>query len=135
MEAALDSNQGQYEVGRVEIAPEVIQVIAGLAASEVDGVAYMNGGFVGELVERLGRKNLSKGVKVHLGEHHVVIDVSVVMQYGVFIPKVAQTVQSQVKHKVEEMTGLEVLEVNVHVVGVEMVKAEVAVDKDNMVHE
>ncbi len=126
---SVDTSRNQQDIGRVEIAPEVIQVIAGLAASQVDGVAYMNGGFVGELVERLGRKQLSKGVKVHLGEEHVVIDVSIVIQYGVFIPRVAQNVQSQVKRQVEESTGLDVLEVNVHVVGIDKVKSNLTVNE------
>ncbi|WP_307335049.1 Asp23/Gls24 family envelope stress response protein [Caldalkalibacillus uzonensis] len=120
METSLSHLEQSYDMGRVEIAPEVIQVIAGIAASEVDGVAYMNGGFVGELVEKLGRKNLSKGVKVHLGEHHTVVDVSIVVQYGEHIPDVARQVQHRVKNGIEDMTGLEVVEVNVHVVGVQV---------------
>lgn len=126
---SVEASRKQQEIGRVEIAPEVIQVIAGLAASQIDGVAYMNGGFVGELVERLGRKQLSKGVKVHLGEEHVVIDVSIVIQYGAFIPKVAQNVQTQVKNQVEKSTGLDVLEVNVHVVGIDQGKSDLTVNE------
>ncbi|GGK19061.1 Asp23/Gls24 family envelope stress response protein [Caldalkalibacillus thermarum TA2.A1] len=130
MDTSLPHVQQSFEIGVVEIAPEVIQVIAGLAASKVDGVAHMNGGFVGELVEKLGRKNLSKGVKVHLGEHHAVIDVSIVVQYGEHIPEVAKQVQRQVKSKIEEMTGLEVLEVNVHIVDVQIPPAGASAEVD-----
>lgn len=106
------------ELGRVEISPNVIEVIAGLAAAEMDGVAFMSGGFVGGIADRLGRKNMSKGVKVELGEHHTVIDLSIVVEYGVKIPEVASAVQENVKTTIQDMTGLEVVEVNVHVLSV-----------------
>lgn len=117
------------EIGKVEIAPEVIEVISGLAASEVDGVAYMRGGFVGGLTERFGRKNLSKGIKVELGEEHIVVDVSIAVEFGVRIPEVAEAVQENVKNTIENMTGLHVLEVNVHVVHVQ-VKNESTLSED-----
>ncbi len=106
------------ELGAVRIANEVVGVIAGLAATEVPGIAGMSGGIVGGIAEMLGRKNLSKGVKVEVGEREAAIDLYVVVNFGVRIAEVAAQVQSNVKQAVEEMTGLLVVEVNVHVQGV-----------------
>ncbi|MEW6724395.1 MAG: Asp23/Gls24 family envelope stress response protein [Bacillota bacterium] len=108
------------EVGNVKIADDVVGVIAGIAATEVDGVAGMSGSFVGGISEMLmlGKKNLSKGVKVEVGQREAAIDLYVVIEYGVRIPDVAQRVQDNVKVAVESMTGLRVVEVNVHIQGV-----------------
>lgn len=106
------------ELGAVRIANEVVGIIAGLAATEVPGVAGMSGGIVGGIAEMLGRKNLSKGVKVEVGERETAVDLFVVVNFGVRIADVATEVQSNVKRAVEEMTGLTVVEVNVHVQGV-----------------
>ncbi len=106
-------------LGAIRIADEVVEVIAGLAASEVDGVAGMSGGFVGDLAHMLGRnKNLSKGVKVEVGEHETAVDLYVILDYGVSIPNVALHVQEAVKEAIESMTGLSVVETNVHVQGI-----------------
>ncbi|MCL6557557.1 MAG: Asp23/Gls24 family envelope stress response protein [Firmicutes bacterium] len=106
------------ELGAVRIANEVVGVIAGLAATEVPGIAGMSGGIAGGIAEMLGRKNLSKGVKVEVGEREAAIDLFVVVNYGVRIADVAAQVQTNVKRAVEEMTGLAVVEVNVHIQGV-----------------
>lgn len=106
------------ESGDVRIADEVVGVIAGIAAGEVDGVVGMSGGFVGDISEILGKKNLSKGVKVEVGEREAAIDLFIVVEYGVRIPEVAQKVQENVKKAVESMTGLKVVEVNIHIQGV-----------------
>lgn len=105
-------------VGVVRISEDVVSVIAGIAATEVEGVAAMSGGFVGDLGEMLGKKSLSKGVKVEVGEREAAVDLFVVLEYGVRIPEVAQKVQENVKRAVEIMTGLNVVEVNIHVQGV-----------------
>ena len=84
----------------------------------------MSGGIAGGIAELLGRKNQSKGVKVTIGEKQVNIDLYVVMEYGVKIPDVAWEIQEKVKKAVETMTGLNVIEVNIHVQGVTMDKAE-----------
>ena len=106
-------------LGSIRIADEVVEVIAGLAASEVGGVVGMSGGLVGDLAKMLGRnKNLSKGVKVEIGEHEVAVDLYIVVEYGVSIPEVALSVQESVKEAIESMTGLKVVETNVHVQGV-----------------
>lgn len=104
--------------GNVKIADEVVGVIAGIAATEVDGVAGMSGGIVGGITEILGKKNFSKGVKVEVGETQAAIDIYVVIEYGARIPEIAQQVQENVKRAVESMTGLGVVEVNIHVQGV-----------------
>lgn len=112
------------ELGDVRIANEVVGVVAGLAAVEVNGVAGMSGGIAGGIAELLGRKNLSKGVKVEVGEEQAAIDLFVVVDYGVRIPDVAWQIQENVKRAIETMTGLEVVEVNVHVQGVHFQQEE-----------
>ena len=106
------------EHGAILIADEVVSIISGLAATEVEGVAGMSGGIVEGIAEALGRKNLSKGVKVEAVEHEVTIDLFLIVEYGSRIPDVAWMVQEKVKNTVETMTGLKVLNVNVNVQGV-----------------
>lgn len=106
------------DVGVVKISEDVVSVIAGIAAGEVAGVTGMSGGLVGDMAEILGKKSLSKGVKVEVGEKEAAIDLFVVLDYGVRIPEVAQKIQENVKRSVEIMTGLDVVEVNIHVQGV-----------------
>lgn len=107
-------------LGEVRIANEVVSTIAGLAAVEVEGVAGMSGGLAGGISEILGRRNVSRGVKVEVGQHQAAIDLYIVVDYGVRIPDVAWKVQENVKRQIETMTGLEVTEVNVHVQGVQL---------------
>ena len=103
----------------IKIANDVISVIAGVAVSEVPGVASMAGGFAGGITEVLsGKKNLSKGIKVDADEKEVRIDVNIIVEYGSRIPDVAFEIQNRVKKAVESMTGFKVEEVNVHVQGV-----------------
>lgn len=106
------------DMGNIRIANEVIEIIAGLAATEVRGVAGMSGGVAGGIAELLGRKNLAKGVKVEVGQKQCAVDVSIVAEYGVRIPEVCGEIQENVKRAIESMTGLECVEVNVHVLGV-----------------
>jgi uncharacterized alkaline shock family protein YloU len=106
------------DMGNIRIANEVIEIIAGLAATEVRGVAGMSGGVAGGIAELLGRKNLAKGVKVEVGQKQCAVDVSIVAEYGVRIPEVCAEIQDNVKRAIESMTGLECVEVNVHVLGV-----------------
>ena len=104
---------------KIEISNDVIAVIAGVAVSEVQGVAGMSGGFAGGISEVLsGKKNLAKGIKVEKNENKVKIDVNIIVEYGTRIPDVAFEIQNRVKKAVESMTGLKVEEVNVHVQGV-----------------
>lgn len=115
----------EQEIGVVKISDEVISVIAGLAASEIEGVAGMSATFVGEISQILsGKKNISKGVKVSVEDGCAVIDLYTVVEYGVKIPEVASKVQSNVKSTVETMTGLAVSSVNVYVQNVIFPKIE-----------
>lgn len=103
----------------IRIADDVVAVIAGVAVSEVPGVYGMAGGFAGGITEVLsGKKNLSKGIKVEVGEKETKIDVNIIVEYGTRIPEVAFEIQNRVKKAVETMTGLKVVETNVHVQGV-----------------
>ncbi|MCI6158988.1 MAG: Asp23/Gls24 family envelope stress response protein [Selenomonadaceae bacterium] len=106
------------KLGSIRIADEVVSIIAGLAATEIDGVAGMSGGIVSGVAEMLGRKNFSKGVKVEVGEKEAAVDLFLIVKYGVRIPDLALAVQENVKQAIETMTGLSVVEVNVHVQGV-----------------
>ena len=103
----------------IKIADDVVSIIAGKAVSEISGVAGMAGGFAGGISEVFsGKKNLSKGIKVDVGEKEVKIDVNIIVEYGARIPDVAFEIQNRVKKAVETMTGLNVTSVNVHVQGV-----------------
>ena len=105
------------DVGQVQIADEVVAVIAGLAATEVEGVAKMSGN---EIVSKLGMKKLSKGVKVTITGTQVDVTLNLVLSYGVSIPKTSQEVQDKVKSAIETMTGLTVSEVNIRIAGIQM---------------
>src|SRR5699024_5266935 len=102
-------NVGEHsEMGRVEIAPEVIEVIAGIAASEVEGLYAMRGNFATGVVERFGKKTHSKGVKVELTDGGIVIDLYVVLNYGISIPQVAQKIQDNIRQTLKNMTSLHI---------------------------
>lgn len=113
-----ESIENKNEKGSIKIADDVVGIIAGLAATEVKGVAGMSAGIVGGIAEILGRKNLSKGVKVQVGEKEAKVDLYIIVNYGVRIPEVAWNVQENVKKAIENMTGLSVVEVNIHIQGV-----------------
>lgn len=119
-----EKREGSYtirenvNIGEVRVADEVVAIIAGLAATEVDGVESMNGNITNEIVSKLGLKNLSKGVKVTVGESSVAVDLALVIKYGVEIPKVSLLVQEKVKAAIENMTGLTVSAVNVKIAGI-----------------
>ncbi|MCI5480713.1 MAG: Asp23/Gls24 family envelope stress response protein [Lachnospiraceae bacterium] len=110
----------ELNMGEVQIADEVVAIIAGLAATEVEGVASMAGNITNELVGKLGMKNLSRGVKVAVSENEVTVELSLNMAYGYSIPKTSAKVQERVKSAIENMTGLSVSEVNIHIAGVDM---------------
>lgn len=104
--------------GNIKISEEVVSTIAGIAVAEVKGVSGMGGSITGDIAEMLGKKSLSKGVKIALNEKEVSCDISVIIEYGVRIPEVAWEIQENVKKSIESMTGLTVTKVNIHVVGV-----------------
>ena len=110
----------EKKIGEVRIANEVVAIIAGLAATEVDGVASMAGNITNGLVGKLGMKNLSKGVKVEVTEEHVSVDLSLNIRFGYNIPEVSKNVQERVRAAIENMTGLTVLDVNIRIAGVDM---------------
>ena len=112
------------EVGEVQIADEVVAIIAGLAATEVDGVAAMAGNITNELIGKLGMKNLSKGIRIEVLEDAVSVDLSLTMKYGYNIPAVSAKVQEKVKTAIETMTGLTVSDVNIRIAGVNLEKSK-----------
>lgn len=117
-------NTRQEQHGNVSFANDVIATIAGLATVEIEGIAGMSGGFSGGLAELLGRKNLTKGVKVEVGKEECAIDLYVVVDYGSDIPAMCKKIQTNVKKAVETMTGLRVIETNIHIQGVQIIKEE-----------
>lgn len=110
-------------VGTVQIADEVVAIIAGLAATEVEGVASMAGNITNELVGKLGMKNLSKGVKVEVIEGVVSVELALNVRYGYSIPKTCGKVQEKVKAAIENMTGLQVADINISIADVDMNQA------------
>lgn len=104
--------------GQVQIADEVVAIIAGLAATEVEGVASMAGNITNELVAKLGMKNLAKGVRVEVSPEAVLVDMALNIKYGYAIPGTSKAVQEKVKTAIENMTGLNVSEVNIRIAGV-----------------
>ncbi len=118
-------NSARSDLGQVRIADEVVGIIAGLAAGEVEGVYSMSGGLAGGIYDMLGRKNFSKGVKVEVGQVEVAVDIAIVLEYGYRVPEVATAVQENVKKAIESMTGLEVVEINVQIHGIHFPQTEV----------
>ncbi len=115
----------------IEISEDVVSVIAGVAVSEVKGVFGMAGGFAGGISEVFsGKKNLSKGIKVNVENQEVKVDVNIIVEYGVRIPDVAFEIQNRVKKAIEAMTGLKVLETNIHVQGVNTEQTQVKAKKE-----
>ena len=116
--------QSDASLGEVKIADEVVAIIAALAATEVDGVASMAGNITNEVIGKLGIKNLSKGVKVDVLEGVVTVSLALNLKYDYNIMEVTAKVQEKVKNAVENMTGLEVADVNIKGAGVEMEKQD-----------
>ena len=108
------------QLGEVKIADEVVAIIAGLAATEVEGVSSMAGNITNEIVSRLGMKNLSKGISVDVAENEVSVDVALNIAYGYSIPEVSAKVQEKVKTAIENMTGLIAAVINVRIASVDM---------------
>ncbi len=116
--------QEDNQMGTVKIADDVVAMIASLAASEVDGVSAMVGTITNELMSRVGMRNLTKGVKVEVIGKAVRADIAVVLEYGYNIPATCQKVQEKVKAAIQNMTGLEVSDVNIRIAGVNMQKSK-----------
>lgn len=118
------------ELGSIRIADEVVAVIAGIAASDTPGIASMSGGITEGLANRLMGRNIRKGVKVEVGEEEAIIQLKVIVEYGMKIDDVCRALQHNVKDAVESMTGLRVTEVSVLVEGVEFPSSQ---DQDEVV--
>lgn len=122
--------KNEVDLGIVKISDEVVGVISGIAATEIEGVLGMSASLVGGITEILtGKKNLSKGVKVNVGENSASIDLYIVVEYGIKILEVSKKIQENVKKAVESMTGLTVSAVNVHVQNVILPKTEETTEK------
>lgn len=116
---------GKEELGNIEVAPEVIEVIAGIATTEVEGVASTRGSLASGVVERFGKKVHSKGIKTSMTEDgSLVVDVFCTVKYGYAIPKVAKDIQSSIRQAIVNMTAIETNEVNVHITGIQFEKEE-----------
>ena len=108
----------EIEENGIKIADDVVATIAGKSALEVKGVHSMAGGFAGGISEVFGKKSYTKGIKVDNTEKGLKIDVNIIVEYGARIPDVAYEIQNKVKNSIENMTGLKIEEVNVHIQGV-----------------
>ena len=128
MEKTFEQNtyvlQEDEDLGTVKIADDVVAMIAALAATEVDGVSAMAGNISNELLDKMGVKNLSKGVKVEVIGKRVKVELALIIDYGYNIPAVSQKIQQKAKTTIENMTGLEVTDINVRIAGVNMQKAK-----------
>ncbi len=126
MERETDKNtlvlKKDANVGSVQIADDVVAMIASLAATEVDGVSAMAGNITNELMAKVGMKKLTKGVRVEVRENTVKVDLAVTMDYGYNIPATCQRVQTKVKAAIENMTGLSCTDVNIRIAGISMKK-------------
>jgi uncharacterized alkaline shock family protein YloU len=110
------------DMGEITVAEEVVAIIAGIASTEVEGVSSMSGNITNEIVAKLGMKNLSKGVKVEMNGNNVNVLVSIIVDYQANVPEVSRRVQERVKTSIENMTGLNVAEVNVKIAGIDVSK-------------
>ena len=116
-------SKGKAELGSVKIADDVVARIAALAALEVDGVSAMAGNYTSDVLEKVSRKNIAKGAKVFVEQGQVKVDLALMMSYGFNIPATCQQAQTRVKASVENMTGLEVTDVNIRIAGITMPEA------------
>lgn len=126
-------NSDDQSLGTIQIAPRVLEIIAGIAASEVDGVSKMSGSLSNSVSELLGRSDYRRGVKiVNNDDNEIVIDVDVYVKYGVEVPKIAGLIQQRIKQQIALMTNLHVTEVNVHVKGIVTAAEDQTVDPDDI---
>lgn len=126
MEREIDKNtlilKDEENLGSVQIANDVVAMIASIAATEVEGVSSMAGNITNELMSKVGVKNLVKGVRVDVNSDNVKVDLAVMMEYGYNIPATCGQVQNKVKTAIENMTGLNCSDVNIRIAGINMKK-------------
>jgi len=115
-------SQPEKDVGNVSFANDVLAIIAGLAASEIEGVAGMSGGLAGGIADMLGRKNLAKGIKITVNDKLISVDINMIVTYGYKLHEVSRKVQANVIKAIETMTGLNVERVNISVLGIQFTK-------------
>ncbi len=117
--------EGKEEIGKIEVASEVLEVIAAFAVAEIDGVAATRGNFASGVVERFGKKVHSKGIKASMTEEdRIAVDVFCSVKFGYTVPKVAKEIQTSIRQAILTMTAIETHEVNVHVTGIQFDKEE-----------
>lgn len=116
------SEEESEKIGSVKIADDVVAMIAALAATEVEGVAALSGNMTNELLSRVGVKNAARGTRVEVIQKKVKVDLAIMIEYGFNIPATCQRVQTKVKNAVENMTGLEVTDVNIRIAGINVSK-------------
>ncbi|HIW70916.1 MAG TPA: Asp23/Gls24 family envelope stress response protein [Candidatus Limosilactobacillus merdipullorum] len=125
-------NSDDQSHGTIQISPQVLEIIAGIAASEVDGVAKMHGSLASGVSELFGRQLDRRGVKLSNNDDQLAIDVDVYVQYGVSVPTIAAEIQNKVKQQVSVMTGLTPTEVNVHIRGIVADEKEQSIDQNDI---
>ncbi|WP_027107759.1 Asp23/Gls24 family envelope stress response protein [Lacticigenium naphthae] len=111
-------SEHQNPYGEIEVAPEVLEVISGIAVNEVDGVYAMQGRIATGVTELFGKKSHKKGVHLSSTENGLVIDVYTYFKYGVNVPEVAMEIQQKIKEQVYYMTDIDLSEVNIHIAGI-----------------
>lgn len=116
--------ESRDDVGQVQIADDVIAIIAEIAATEVEGVAGMGGTLTTDIVQSFSRKKTPKGVRVEINGNQIMLDMTMIVNFGAKIPEVAVEVQKKVKNSVEMMTGLEIISINIHVTGIHFNKVD-----------
>ncbi len=119
---AENTQLNELEYGNVNISDDVVGIITSIAAAEIEGVNGLYGGFAEDIAEMLGVKNLQKGVKVEINDGLVTVDLNIIVDFGIRIPEVAWKVQENVKSAIENMTGLQVKDINIHVQGINIPK-------------
>lgn len=125
-------NSDDQSLGTIQISPQVLEIIAGIAASEVDGVAKMHSSLASGVSELFGRQLDRRGVKLSNNDDQLAIDVDVYVQYGVSVPTIAAEIQNKVKQQVSVMTGLTPTEVNVHIRGIVADEKEQSIDQNDI---
>ncbi len=123
------------ELGETNIDNDVLGIVAGISATEVDGVAAMSSGFAGDIAEMLGRKNLSRGVSLEETEEGIIVDLNIIVEFEVKISEVAREVQKNVKESLEEMTGVNVEAINVNVLGIDIPDLSTSPEEDELKEE
>lgn len=124
-----ENNIQNHEFGNVNISDDVIGIITNIAASEIKGIS-LQGSFAGDIAEILGKKNMTKGVRVNITEENIVtVDLNIIVDFGIVIPDVAWKVQEKVKSSIEEMTDLKVDAINVNVMGINLGKTNEKVEE------